>query len=389
MLVTSGTVTSAKVAEERLPGRRHPPIHPARRAALRRLAFCRSLAARSWRFRRIRSVAEPDHVAARKARIPLVLINGRMSEQSFKRWRSLQAHRRPLLGKFDVCLAQSALDAERFSAARRAGRAASPAISSSTCRRRRPTRRSSTEMQQAIGDRQVLVAASTHPGEEGGDHRSASAHPQDAAAAAHHHRAAPSGTRHGNPAAGGGSRLRAACCARAGVTPDFGPTSMSPTRSANSACSTGSRMSCSWAARSSNMADRIRSRRPSSRGRSCTVRMSGISPISTPHSMPRAAPRRWRISAILRCGSPILLQDPAKPQGDRRSGLPHRRKARRRARPHRLRTRALSPAIASGAPVASGVQCVSRTFWWRDPGSLARLLSPLSLALWRGRRAGA
>ena len=94
-----------------------------------------------------------------------MLINGRMSEESFKAWRSLKRTAAAILGKFDVGLAQSALDAERYSElgmpiVRVTGNLkldvpAPPAD---------PTKL--IEMQNAVGERQVFVAASTHPGEE-------------------------------------------------------------------------------------------------------------------------------------------------------------------------------------------------------------------------------
>ena len=49
-------------------------------------------------------------------RLPMVLINGRMSQRSFPRWRRVAGTISALLGRFDVCLAQSRLDAERFAA---------------------------------------------------------------------------------------------------------------------------------------------------------------------------------------------------------------------------------------------------------------------------------
>ena len=47
-------------------------------------------------------------------RLPMVLINGRMSQRSFPRWRRVAGTISALLGKFDVCLAQSQTDADRF-----------------------------------------------------------------------------------------------------------------------------------------------------------------------------------------------------------------------------------------------------------------------------------
>src|SRR5260221_6626083 len=49
-------------------------------------------------------------------RLPMVLINGRMSHRSFPRWRRVSGTISALLGRFDVCLAQSRLDAERIAA---------------------------------------------------------------------------------------------------------------------------------------------------------------------------------------------------------------------------------------------------------------------------------
>src|SRR6202042_2182572 len=47
-------------------------------------------------------------------RLAKVLINGRMSQRSFPRWRRGTGTIAALLGRFDVCLAQSHLDPERF-----------------------------------------------------------------------------------------------------------------------------------------------------------------------------------------------------------------------------------------------------------------------------------
>ena len=59
VLCTSGTVTSANLAEQRLPNGRDPPVRRPRYAALRQ-ALLRTLAARSRDLRRIRSLAQSD-----------------------------------------------------------------------------------------------------------------------------------------------------------------------------------------------------------------------------------------------------------------------------------------------------------------------------------------
>ena len=47
-------------------------------------------------------------------RLPMVLINGRMSPRSFPRWSRISGTISALLDKFEVCLAQSDLDARAF-----------------------------------------------------------------------------------------------------------------------------------------------------------------------------------------------------------------------------------------------------------------------------------
>ncbi|MET0278912.1 MAG: 3-deoxy-D-manno-octulosonic acid transferase [Pseudorhodoplanes sp.] len=163
VLVTTGTVTSAEVASRRLP---EDVLHQFIPLDAPRFVY------------RFLSHWKPDLgifvesdlwpnliIACAKARVPLLLVNGRMSEESFKAWRSLKRTAAAILGKFDVCLAQSALDAERYSelgvpVVRVTGNlkldVPAPAADKAKL----------AEMQQAVGERQVFVAASTHAGEE-------------------------------------------------------------------------------------------------------------------------------------------------------------------------------------------------------------------------------
>ncbi len=55
-------------------------------------------------------------LASASRRLPMVLINGRMSQRSFPRWRRVHGTISAILEKFDICLAQSDTDAERFAA---------------------------------------------------------------------------------------------------------------------------------------------------------------------------------------------------------------------------------------------------------------------------------
>jgi 3-deoxy-D-manno-octulosonic-acid transferase len=163
VLLTSGTVTSATVARDRLPpGALHQfmPLDMPRYVG-RFLDHWRPDAA---------VFAESELwpttlVEAARRRIPLVLVNGRMSPRSFSRWQRVPRSIGALLGRFDLCLAQSDADAQRFSAlgARRVEVAgnlkfdAPPPPASD---------RDVSAMRGLVGNRPVWIAASTHPGEE-------------------------------------------------------------------------------------------------------------------------------------------------------------------------------------------------------------------------------
>ncbi len=98
-------------------------------------------------------------------RIPLVLINGRMSHRSFPRWNRAYGTISTLLSCFDLCLAQSDVDAERFMAL------GSPSVVTSGNLKldvkAPPADFAKLERLKLMTQRRtVFVAASTHPGEE-------------------------------------------------------------------------------------------------------------------------------------------------------------------------------------------------------------------------------
>lgn len=114
VLLTSGTVTSAAIVARRFP----PDIihqfipYDAPRYVARFLDHWQPSLALF-----IESDIWPNLILAGAARrMPMVLINGRMSPRSFPRWQRAAATISSLLGRFDICLAQSQTDAERFSA---------------------------------------------------------------------------------------------------------------------------------------------------------------------------------------------------------------------------------------------------------------------------------
>lgn len=163
VLVTSGTVTSANLATERLP---RGAIHHFVPLDTPRFV---SQFIQHWRpdlalF--VESDLWPNLIlACSEARIPLVLLNGRMSEKSFKNWRNAPKSAAALLDKFDLCLAQSTLDAERFQAL---GAPRVRAIGNLKLDAPAPPADAGklSALTNAIGARPVIAAASTHPGED-------------------------------------------------------------------------------------------------------------------------------------------------------------------------------------------------------------------------------
>jgi len=104
-------------------------------------------------------------LSASARRVPLVLINGRMSPRSFPRWQKAQGTISALLSCFDLCLTQSDIDHERFAAL------GSPNVATSGNLKldikplpADPQR--FERLKAATGRRTIFVAASTHPGEE-------------------------------------------------------------------------------------------------------------------------------------------------------------------------------------------------------------------------------
>ena len=163
ILLTSGTVTSAAIVAKRFPAdiiHQYVPYDSPRYVA-RFLDHWRPSLALF-----IESDLWPNLILASAARrLPMVLINGRMSQRSFPRWRRMAGTISALLGRFDVCLAQSRLDAERFTALGSRNvlttgnlklDVAAPAADPAKLER----------LMSVTRGRPVIVAASTHPGEE-------------------------------------------------------------------------------------------------------------------------------------------------------------------------------------------------------------------------------
>lgn len=163
ILVTTGTVTSARLMAERLPSR---VLH--QYAPLDRLPWIRRFLDH-WRpglALWMESEFWPNTLGELHRRgIPLVLVNARISARSYDGWRRFPSAIRQLLGYFALCLPQSDADRDKLAAlgAMRIGPSgnlkfsaqalpADPAVLAG--------------LQVALGSRPRWLAASTHPGEE-------------------------------------------------------------------------------------------------------------------------------------------------------------------------------------------------------------------------------
>jgi 3-deoxy-D-manno-octulosonic-acid transferase len=162
-LVTTGTVTSAALLAQRLPaGALHQYAPLDSPFFLRRfLAHWRPDAA---------LVAESELwpnmiVELKRIGSPLAMINGRISERSFDRWRRAPGLIGELLSHFDLCLARSESDGHRLMAL-----GAPRVLVAGDIKFDAPAlpadRRELAELSGLTSGRQIWIAASTHAGEE-------------------------------------------------------------------------------------------------------------------------------------------------------------------------------------------------------------------------------
>jgi len=163
VLVTSGTVTSARAMARRLPdGVIHQFVPVDRSAWVRRFLDHWRPDLAVW----MESDLWPNLVLETRARdIPMALVDARMSEASVKGWRKLGRFARPVFQAFDRILAAGAEQAERFRAL--GGRLVEVSPSLKAAGTPLPADPDAHDaLTRAIGDRPAWLAASTHPGEE-------------------------------------------------------------------------------------------------------------------------------------------------------------------------------------------------------------------------------
>lgn len=111
-MITTGTVTSARLLEKRLPAGAWHQYTPLDSPSFMRRFF------QHWR-PDLGLIAESEIwpnmiVEAKRAGAPIAMVNARMSRRSYERWGHARRFIGALLGRVDVCLAQSQADAERL-----------------------------------------------------------------------------------------------------------------------------------------------------------------------------------------------------------------------------------------------------------------------------------
>ena len=163
VLVTSGTVTSSQMAQHRLPpGVVHQfvpldaPSYMARFLDRWQPDLALLVESDLW----------PNMVIETSQRgVPMILINGRMSEASFERWKRLPRTIFNLLRRFDLCLAGTASDALRLTEL-----GAPRVVTTGNLKLDVPPPPADPlaleAFENAIAHRAMIAATSTHPGED-------------------------------------------------------------------------------------------------------------------------------------------------------------------------------------------------------------------------------
>lgn len=163
ILLTTGTVSSAKMMEGRLPeGAIHHYAPVDRWPYVERFLKHWKPDLALW----VESELWPNMLGGlRQRRVPTILLNGRMSEKSYRRWKLFPGGAKEMMESFTLGLAQTGAERNRFAAlglknARAIGNlkyAADPLPCETE---------TLAEMKTLVGPRPLWLMASTHPGED-------------------------------------------------------------------------------------------------------------------------------------------------------------------------------------------------------------------------------
>jgi len=163
VLMTTGTVTSAKLMADRLPqGAMHQYVPVDRVSYVRRFLQHWRPDLALW----VESEFWPNLVIETHDQdVPMIVLNGRMSEKSFKGWQKNRAMMGRILSAFALVLAQSEKDGERFHTlgAKNVNTVGNLKFAAKPLP---VTEAALAELKNVVGTRPVWLASSTHNGEE-------------------------------------------------------------------------------------------------------------------------------------------------------------------------------------------------------------------------------
>jgi len=163
LMITTGTVSSANMMEDWLPqGAFHQYIPIDRPNYVQRFINYWEPDIAVW----AESEFWPNMIIeTHRQKIPLILVNGRISERSFSKWRRVPGFIQTILNCFSVCLGQSKTDVERLNQLGAKNtqylgnlKFAAPELPAD--------KQALNALRLIIGHRPCWLAASTHPGEE-------------------------------------------------------------------------------------------------------------------------------------------------------------------------------------------------------------------------------
>ncbi len=163
IVLTTGTLSSAKILEDRLPDRAYHQFTPLDFPNwIKNFLAHWQPSAVVW----VESEFWPNSLfQIKQQNIPLILLNGRVSDRSFSRWKKLPFFIKGMLNLFDICLAQSQNDQQRLIAL-----GAKHAVNHGNIKLGAPALPVSDQalekFKQSITNRPLWLLSSSHDGEE-------------------------------------------------------------------------------------------------------------------------------------------------------------------------------------------------------------------------------
>ena len=163
ILITTGTLTSAKLLKDRLP---HDVIHQF--VPIDRPAWVKRFL-NHWRPNLVLIMESEfwpiqiQQINSRKT--PIILINARLSKTSYSRWRWAKSMARSIFGSIELIITTNTEQAQRFETL--GARKIQVGGNLKRSAKKLPVKVAATkELQEQIGSRKVWLAASTHEGED-------------------------------------------------------------------------------------------------------------------------------------------------------------------------------------------------------------------------------